>query len=149
MATLQNRDGRWRAIVRRKGHPTQTRTFPTKTAAKARGDRMDHELADHEARGGTPGEEITIGELIDRRTNALATIWAVSKTHSGNMTRLRGALGDIVARRLTANDVIEHARRRIRGDHMMANGVIIPVCAPATMNAELGYLSELLKLAGR
>lgn len=67
--------------------------------------------------------------------------------HSGNMTRIREGLGDIVARRLTANDVIDHARRRIRGDHMMANGVIIPACAPATMNVELGFLSELLKLA--
>lgn len=148
MATLQNRDGRWRAIVRRKGHPTKTRTFPTKTAAKAWGDRMDRELADHEARGGTPGEETTIGELIDWRINELASIRAVSKTHSGNMTRIREGLGDIVARRLKANDVIEHARRRIRGDHMMANGVIIPACAPATMNVELGFLSELLKLAG-
>jgi hypothetical protein len=64
------------------------------------------------------------------------------------MTRIREGLGDIVASRLTANDVIELARRLIRGDHMMANGVIIPACAPATMNLELGLLSELLKLAG-
>lgn len=148
MATLQNWDGRWRAIVRRKSHPTQTRIFPTKTAAKARGDRMDRELADHEARGGTPGEEVTIGELIDWGTDELAAIRAVSKTRSGNMTRIRESLGDIVARRLTANDVIKHARRRIGGNHMMANGVIIPACSPATMNVELGYLSELLKLAG-
>ncbi len=35
MATLQNRDGRWRGIVRRRGHPTQTQTFPTKIAAEA------------------------------------------------------------------------------------------------------------------
>ncbi|WP_455947910.1 hypothetical protein [Lelliottia jeotgali] len=109
---------------------------------------MDRELADQEARGGTPGEEITIGELIDWRINELASIRAISKTHSGNMTRIHEGLGDIVARKLTANDVIEHTRRRIRGDHMMANGMIIPACAPATMNVELGILSELLKLAG-
>lgn len=30
---------------------------------------------------------------------------------------------------------------------MMANGIIIPACAPATMNVELSYLSELLQLA--
>lgn len=129
--------------MRRKGHPTQTLTFPTKTAAN----RMDRELADQEARGVTPGEEITIGELIDWRINEPASIRAISKTHSGNMTRIREGLGDIVARTLPANDVIEHTRRRIRGDHMMANGVIIPACVPATMNVELGFLSELLKLA--
>lgn len=40
---------------------------------------MDRELADHEARGGTPGEETTIGELIEWRINELASIRAVSK----------------------------------------------------------------------
>ncbi|WP_295864936.1 hypothetical protein [uncultured Xanthomonas sp.] len=34
MATLQPRGKRWRAIVRRKGHAAQTKTFPIKTAAK-------------------------------------------------------------------------------------------------------------------
>ena len=63
------------------------------------------------------------------------------------MTRLQEVLGHIAARRLAAGDVIEHARRRINGNDMMANGVIIPACAPATMNVEPGYLSELLKLA--
>lgn len=149
MATLQKRDGRWRAIVRRKGHPTKNADLsPIKIAAKTWGDRMDRELADHEARGGASGEEITIGELIDWRINEVASIRAISKTHSGNMTRIREGLGAIVARKLTANDAIEHTRRRIRGDHMMANGMIIPACAPSTMNVELGFLSEILKLAG-
>lgn len=109
---------------------------------------MDRELADQEARGGTPGEGITIGELIDWRINELARIRAISQTHSGNMAGIHEGLGDIVARKLTANDVIEHTRRRIRGDHLTANGMIIPACAPASMNVGLGFLSELLKLAG-
>lgn len=148
MATLQSRGGRWRAIVRRKGHPSQSRTFPTKTAAKTWAERIERELADFEARGGVPGEDITIGELIEWRTDELDKVKAVSKTQAGNMTRLRESLGDIVARRLTANDVIEHARRRIEGRHMRPDGIIIPACSPATMNVELGYLTELLKLAG-
>ena len=147
MATLQNRNGRWRAMVRRKGHADQTRTFPTKTAAKTWADRVEREMADLEARGGSPGDEITIAELIAWRTEALSSVKAISKTQAGNMTRLQEGLGHIAARRLVAGDVIEHARRRITGNHMMANGVIIPACAPATMNVELGYLSELLKLA--
>ncbi|MBN8791685.1 MAG: site-specific integrase [Stenotrophomonas nitritireducens] len=148
MATFQTREGRTRAIVRRKGHPTRSKTFPTKTAAKAWADRIEREMADLEARGGTPGEDITIGGLIDWRTEVLGGIKAVSKTQAGNMTRLRESLGDIPARRLTANHVIEHAQRRIQGNHMRADGVIIPACTAATMNVELGYLSELLKLAG-
>jgi len=63
------------------------------------------------------------------------------------MTRLQERLGHIAARRMVADAVIEHARRTITGYHMLANGVIIPACAPATMNVELGYLSGLLKVA--
>ncbi|TAA26584.1 site-specific integrase [Pseudoxanthomonas winnipegensis] len=148
MATFQTRGGRCRAIVRRKGHQTQSRTFPTKTAAKAWADRVEREMAAFEARGGTPGEDVTIGKLIDWRIEELAKVKAVGKTQSGNLTRLREGLGEIEARRLTANDVIAHARRRIHGEHMMPNGKIIPAVSPATMNVELGYLTELLKLAG-
>jgi len=53
-----------------------------------------------------------------------------------------------VARHLTANDVIEHARRRVLGNHMNDKGHIIPPCSAATLNVELGFLSEMLKLAG-
>ncbi|MCU1128940.1 site-specific integrase [Stenotrophomonas maltophilia] len=148
MATLQPRNGRWRAIVRRKGHPTQSKTFPTKTAAKTWGDRIERELADYEARGGTPGENLTIEQLIGWRIEDLASVKAAGATQTGNLTRLREGLGSIMARHLTANDVIEHARRRVQGNHMNAKGHIIPPCSAATMNVELGFLSELLKLAG-
>lgn len=148
MATLQPRGKRWRAIVRRKGHAAQTKTFPTKTAAKTWADRIERELAELDARGERAGPDRTIAELIDWRTNELGGVKAISKTQAGNMGRLREGLGDKVAQRLTANDIIEHARRRVEGRHVMANGQLIPACAPATMNVELGYLSELLKLAG-
>lgn len=147
MATLQSRNGRWRAIVRRKGHDTQSRTFPTKTAAKTWSDRIERELADYEARGGTPGENLTIEQLIDWRVDEMATVKAAGETQQGNLTRLRESLGPIVAKQLTATDVIEHARRRVQGNHMNGKGYIIPPCSPATMNVELGYLTELLKLA--
>ncbi|HEL4189494.1 TPA: site-specific integrase [Stenotrophomonas maltophilia] len=148
MATLQPRNGRWRAIVRRKGHATQSKTFPTKTAAKTWADRIERELADYEARGGTPGEDLTINQLIDWRIDDLAAVKAAGTTQTGNLSRLRESLGSIVATRLTANDVIDHARRRVYGNHMNAKGHIIPPCSAATMNVELGFLSELLKLAG-
>lgn len=123
------RGGRCRAIVRRKGHQTLTHTFPTKTAAKVWADRMEREMAAFEAGGGTPGEDVTIAQLIDWRIDELARVKEVGKTQSGNLTRLREGLGDIEARRLTANDVIAHARRRCQGDHMMPNGKVTRACA--------------------
>ena len=35
MGSIINRDGRWRALVRRKGHAAQCRTFGTQAEAKA------------------------------------------------------------------------------------------------------------------
>lgn len=147
MPTYQQRSGSWRAIVRRKGHKPQTRTFPTKSAAKVWAERVERELAEMEARGGHPNEDLTIAQLIDWRLEEVASVKPVSKTQAGNMSRLRESLGDVVARKLTANHVIEHVQRRISGQHMLPNGHLAPPCAPATINVELGYLSELLKLA--
>lgn len=104
-------------------------------------------MADLEARGGSAGDGTKVAELIAWLTDVLASVKAVSKTQTGNITRLQESLGHIAARHLTAGDVIEHARRRISGDHMTGKGVIIPACSPATMNVALGCLSELLKLA--
>ncbi|HVJ38215.1 MAG TPA: site-specific integrase [Stenotrophomonas sp.] len=147
MATLQNRNGRWRAIVRLKGQPTQTRTFPTKTAAKTWADRIERETHDAIARGTTADRKITIAQLIEWRKEAFDAVKAPSRTHTGNLTRINEGLGAIEVQRLTSTDVIEYARRRIEGRHMMFDGQIIPAVTPATMNVELGYLSELLKLA--
>ncbi|WP_019399108.1 site-specific integrase [Pseudoxanthomonas sp. GW2] len=147
MPTYQQRSGSWRAIVRRKGHKPQTRTFPTKSAAKVWAERVERELAEMEARGGHPNDDLTIAQLIDWRLEEVASVKPVSKTQAGNMSRLRESLGDVVARKLTANHVIEHVQRRISGQHMLPNGHLAPPCAPATINVELGYLSELLKLA--
>lgn len=147
MATLQNRNGRWRAIVRLKGQPTQTRTFPTKSAAKTWAERIERGMHDAVASGATPDDKTTIAQLIEWRMDALAAVKAPSRTHTGNLTRINEGLGAIEVRRLTSTDVIEYARRRIEGRHMMFDGQIIPAVTPATMNVELGYLSELLKLA--
>ncbi|WP_313249593.1 hypothetical protein [Stenotrophomonas indicatrix] len=95
-----------------------------------------------------PGENLTIKQLIDWRIDDLAAMKAAGTTQTGTLTRLCESLGSIVATRLTANDVIDHARRRVHGDHMNANGHIIPPSSAATMNLELGFLSELLELAG-
>jgi len=73
-------------MVRRKGLADQTRTSPTKTAAKTWADRIEREMADLEARGGARREEITIAELIAWRMEALSSVEAVSKTQAGNMT---------------------------------------------------------------
>lgn len=147
MATFQARGDKVRAIVRRKGFKPKSRTFPTKTAAKAWADRVERELADLEARGRTDAAGMTVDELIDWHEREVRGLRRISATQHGNLTRLREGLGTILASKLTAADVIAHARRRVTGQHVRRDGIRIPACSPATMNVELGYLTELLALA--
>jgi len=146
MATFQKRGERWRAIVRRKGFPAQSRSFPTKSAARAWAERIERELAEQAANGGID-DRISIAELIDWHEQTVGAIRPLTETQKGNLSRIREGLGEHIARKLSTSDVIEHARRRVQGLHMLPSGKLIPAVSPATMAIELGYLSELLKLA--
>lgn len=63
MATYQTRNGKTRAIVRRKGFSPKSRTFPAKTAAKTWADRVERELAALEAKGVPEGADLRIGDI--------------------------------------------------------------------------------------
>lgn len=148
MATLQQQNnGKWRALVRRKGYKAKTRTFPTKTAAKTWADRMERELADQEARGERELDSSTLAQVIEWYTGEIKQFSKVTSTQRGNLTRIKEGLGHLQANRLTAGDIIGHVKRRRSGEHVAANGMRIPACGPATMNVELGYLDAVLKLA--
>ncbi|WP_342316896.1 site-specific integrase [Lysobacter sp. FW306-1B-D06B] len=147
MATFQQRGDRWRAIVRRKGFAPKSRTFPTKSAARTWADRIERELADQEARGVAEHDGATVAELVDWYSTYVGQLKRISLTQRGNLSRVKEGLGDKVASKLTAADVIEHTRKRRQGEHINKDGHRVPACGGATMNVELGYLSEMLKVA--
>jgi integrase len=146
MASFQKRGDAWRAIVRRKGHATKSKTFPTKTLAKVWADRVELELAEADARG-TVANQATIAELVDWYQRDVGKLKRVSKTQKGNLTRIREGLGPVVAAKLTVAQIVEFVRKRRQGEHLNSKGVKVPACGPATMTVEVGYLAELFKLA--
>lgn len=146
MPTYQKRGAKTRAIVRRKGFKSKSKTFGTLGAAKAWGQRIEREFDDQVA-SGPAVPDITVAELIGWHEKEISELKRISATQRGNLTRIKEGLGEKVVQRLTSGDVIEHARRRVTGMHLRGDGTRIPACSPATMNVELGYLSELLKLA--
>lgn len=147
MATFQQRGERWRAIVRRKGFAPKSRTFPTKSAARIWADRIERELADQEARGTAEHDGASIADLVDWYTRDVGKLKRISLTQRGNLSRVKEGLGKKIASKLTAADVIEHTRKRRHGEHTNKDGHRVPACSGATMNVELGYLSEMLKVA--
>ncbi|WP_046079963.1 site-specific integrase [Halomonas sp. HG01] len=62
MATFQKRGTRWRAIVRKKGHPAQSRTFSTKARAQAWARQVEDAL---EAGDLGLGPVPTLGDVVD------------------------------------------------------------------------------------
>ncbi|MFD1296172.1 tyrosine-type recombinase/integrase [Lysobacter gummosus] len=147
MATLQPRGTKWRAIVRRKGFKALTRTFPTKTTAKEWAERMERELGAQEAKGGVREfDAYTVTQLVDWYKRYVGSLKTVSKTQTGNLTRVSEGLGHLVASKLTAGDVVEYTRKRRQGEHF-THGKPVPSVTGATMNVELGFLGEMLRLA--
>ncbi|AWP23170.1 hypothetical protein C4901_07380 [Acidiferrobacter sp. SPIII_3] len=66
MACFQKRSGAWRAIVKRKGHETQTRTFNTKAEAEAWACVIESEIARGVFVSRAEAENTTLGQLLDR-----------------------------------------------------------------------------------
>lgn len=61
MATYQKRGDRWRAIVRKKGHPTVSETFSTKALAERWAKKTEHDM---EA-GQFAGDTATLSETVE------------------------------------------------------------------------------------
>src|SRR5215471_2772898 len=111
MASLVNRDGRWRALVRKGGH-TRCATFDTKTAAKAWGETIERQVDELRARGVMQAKGLTLGDLIDRYIAELYPLKAWGRTKSADLARLREDLGHLRADTLAASHFTDHFRKR-------------------------------------
>ena len=147
MATYQERAGRWRAIIRCKGHPTLSKTFPAKSLARAWAERTERELAERIAYGRRDLDNRPMADVFHWYKEEIGAMERISGTQSGNLTRLEEGLGHVIAHELSAAHVIEHVKRRRLGKHELKSGMVAPACSGATMNVELSYLSKVLKLA--
>lgn len=128
----------WRAQIRRKGHKSITRTFPTKAEAEAWGRKIEASIDT-----GLPAVEpavVTVGELIaeyrKQREEAGREILDTSNTHY-TLNRLDGGLGHIRAEALSTADLVEWCKVRRREG-----------AGPLTVNMDVGQLSTVLRHAG-
>ena len=147
MATYQERAGRWRAIIRCKGYPTLSKTFPTKSLARVWAERTERELAERIAHGRRALDDRPMTDVFRWYKEEVGASERISGTQSGNLTRLEEGLGHVIACELSATHIIEHVKRRRLGEHELKSGFTAPACGGATMNVELSYLSKVLKLA--
>ncbi|WP_353981654.1 site-specific integrase [Salinicola endophyticus] len=129
MATFQRRGTRWRAIVRKTGHPSQSKTFSTKARAQAWAKETEGEIENRQA-GALPA--LTIGDALQRH---LAHLERTSSRGRKNQTAVnnlcRGLDAEALIGRLEYTDLAEYCATRINVDGVR----------PATVKSDIMFLS--------
>lgn len=90
MATFQKRGTRWRAIVRKKGHPSQSKTFSTKARAQAWAREVEGMIEDGEA---GLARSLTLGEVLDLHMSHLERTSSRGRKNKTADNTLRTGLG--------------------------------------------------------
>ncbi len=128
MAAIQERSGSFRVLVRRKGI-TATQTFLSKSAAKLWAAKTEAEVDRGEYQSKL-AKSVTAGMLIDDYERELSEHGRLTGTRRSALKMLRGGLGDKSAIELTAEDILNHVKKRTAG--------------AASMNMEIGFLEDVL-----
>lgn len=136
MASILPIGGKWRALVRRKGHRPICKTHSTKAAAEAWARKVEHQLDEGKA---PAADGMTVADLIgvyrelrDKGRPILDT----SNEHY-MLKHLAEDLGSISVTRLTVDDLLGWAQKRADDG-----------AGPSTINMELSKLGTVFRYAG-
>lgn len=134
MATYQKRGKRWRAIVRTKG-VAESRSFPTKDAAKEWARRIEHAADLGRVQDYTkPETKHTVAWMIDEYTKAVSPIRPFGRSKSAVLDALKRDLGGVGLKELTAGRLNVYVAERAASG---AGGV--------TIRVDLSYLGTAMR----
>lgn len=134
MASIIQIGDKWRAQVRKAGHPAQTKTFTTKRLAEQWARQVEADIEAGRAgvlpRGGGP----TVGKLIERYTEEVGSQKPFGRNKADVLKKLHHHLGAERLERLTADRLLRYFReeRRVSG---------------VTAAIDMSYLSAVLRYA--
>lgn len=137
MASISKVEGKWRALIRRKGYPTISKRFDTKAKAAAWARDIEGQIVAGAANKPVSSKE-TIGQLIDRYIKLRSTTRPILDTATEHYTlkQLKTNLGSIVAAAMTVDDLLGWAALR-RDDG----------AGPYTINCDLSKLGTVIRYA--
>lgn len=134
MASIIKVNGKWRAQVRRKGQPAQTKTFSTKVLAQQWAKSLEGDV-EHMAAGILPrGPQWTVGKLIERYEREVGESKPFGRNKADVLKKLRTLLEGVQLADLTPARVVEYIR-----DDRRVSGV--------TAAIDLTYLKGVLSMA--
>lgn len=137
MASIIAIGDKWRAQVRRKGFPPQTKTFATKMLAETWARKIESDQDAAFAGVMNPKSKDTIFDLIDRYEREIGRSRPFGRNKASVLAKLkdpRAGLGSVQVNALTADRVVRYIteQRRVSG---------------VTASIDLTYLSGVLKVA--
>lgn len=136
MASIRKREGSWVAEVRRVGHKSVSRSFPTKSLASEWARKIESEMDASQYQDNRRLNSITFGDLIDRYTREIGAVRPFGKNKAAVLKSLRGALGAVPMSDLDADRLNKYVDERRAGG---AGGV--------TVGIDLTYIGGILKTA--
>jgi integrase len=115
MASIRKRGPyQWQAVIRRKGHPTQTETFETKARAEAWASVVESEMVRNVFVDRSALERTTLGDLLTRYGNEVSV---KNKSHRTEMVTIRRFLRHHLSGRSLAGlrgvDFTEYTNERL------------------------------------
>lgn len=140
MASIIKVGEKWRALVRRKGHPSYCKTFKVKAQADAWARQIEADID----RGTSPkaaaviGKALLVGDLIDAYTRLRSKSRPVldTSTEHYDLKRLKKHLGTRDAAHLTPDDLVGYCALRAEDG-----------AGPYTINMEMSKLGTVMRYA--
>lgn len=135
MATFQKRRGLWRAIVRKKGHPSQSKSFSTKARAQAWAVQVERNIeAGLIGKGFAP----TLVDLLDAHLLHLDQISSRGRKNKTSKRKLEAGLGEeTLVSELDYQCLADYCRARIHVDGVK----------PSTTKLDMLFLSGAITTA--
>ena len=147
MATIRKRgEYQWEAQIRKKGFPSQSKTFNTKAQAEAWASVIESEMVRGIFISRVEAERTTLGEIIDRYLIEITPLHRGSTTESIRLKAMqRHSLSARPLATLSSYDFAKYRDWRLKGD---PSNDIKPV-KPATVHRELGIFRQVIEHARR
>lgn len=142
MASIIQIGGKWRALIRRKGHPSYCQTFPNKAQAQAwaRGIEADIDRGHALAPATVMGRVVLVSDLIAtyRKLREKSRPLADTSNEHYVLKALDRYLGALDAGRMSPGDLVAFAEARRDEDG----------AGPYTVNMDVSKLGTVMRLAG-
>lgn len=136
MASIIKIGDSWRAQIRKKGFPTETRTFETKAKAKIWADKVEADMMARKYQDVRILSDMTLGKLIARYNEEIGANKPWGKSKAATIEQINVGLGDVLLPDLTTDRVVQYCNQMLA---RKTGGVTIAV--------HLTYLKTILNVA--